>query len=82
MDVGRAESDQLGLTKPNETIQPFEKDFNDRLQASTTGLDSRLIGFLRSALGERAKFEGETVSWNAPEATASRPKNSWQPYFP
>ena len=74
LDVGRAESARLGLTKPNETIQPVEKDFNDHLQASTAGLASRLIGFLRSAFGDRVKFEGETVSWNVPTAEAQPPE--------
>ncbi|HEY1771324.1 MAG TPA: hypothetical protein VGG02_13820 [Chthoniobacterales bacterium] len=65
-DVGRAESDKLGLTTPNETIQPVEKDFNDNLQASTQNLDPKLVGFLKAAFGDRAKFEDDAVSWNVP----------------
>ena len=66
-EVGRDESDRLGLTKPNEHMKPVEKDFNDNLQASTRGLDPRLINFLRAAFGDRVKFEGDSVSWNAPK---------------
>lgn len=66
-DVGRVESDSLGLTSPNEEIKSVEKDFNENLQASTSGLNSRLIDFLRSAFGDQVKFEGETVSWNVPD---------------
>lgn len=63
-EVGRAETERLGLTKPNEEIAPVEKDFNDRLQASTSGLGAKLIDFLRSVFGDQVKFEGETASWN------------------
>ncbi len=65
-DVGRAESDALGLTTPEETIQPIEKDFNDHLEASTQGLSQPLINLLKIAFGDRAKFEGDEVIWNAP----------------
>ncbi len=65
-DVGRAESDAMGLTTPEETIQPIEKDFNDHLEASTQGLSQPLINLLKIAFGDRAKFEGDEVIWNAP----------------
>ncbi|MBA3960859.1 MAG: hypothetical protein H0X40_03025 [Chthoniobacterales bacterium] len=63
--VRRAESDRLGLTKPNEVIKPVEKDFNDNLKASTQGLSSRLLDFLRAAFGQQATFEGDSVRWNS-----------------
>ncbi len=64
-DVGRSESDGLGLTDANERVQPVaEKDFNDRLQASTQGLSQPLINLLKIAFGDKATFEGDAVQWN------------------
>jgi hypothetical protein len=63
-DVGRAESDALGLTTPGEQVQPIEKDMNDNLQASTQNLDPRLVNFLKVAFGDKAAFDGDTVKWS------------------
>ena len=62
-DVGRAESDGLGLTTTNERIQPIEKDFNDHLEASTQGLSQPLINLLKIAFGDKAVIEGDSVRW-------------------
>jgi hypothetical protein len=62
-DVGRDESDAKGLTKPNERMQPAIGELNDALQASTRGLDVKSINFLKAAFGNRAEFDGDSVSW-------------------
>lgn len=62
-DVGRAESDALGLTKPNETIRPALKEFNEHLAASTQGLDPSLTNLLKIAFGDQVIFENDTVRW-------------------
>lgn len=64
-DVGRDESDALGLTKPDERIQPVEKQLNEALQASTRGLNVKLLNFLKAAFGDRAEFVGDSVAWKS-----------------
>lgn len=61
--VSRSESDELGLTKPGETIPSVEGKLNDQLQASTQGLDKRLVNFLKIAFGDQAEFTGDAVRW-------------------
>ena len=63
-DVDRAESDQLGLTQPNERLKGGDEDFNDHLQASVRNLDPEMIGFLKSAFGDRVTIENGTAQWN------------------
>lgn len=64
-DVGRAESDASGLTKPAERMRPVEKDFNDHMAASTQGLDRRLVNLLKMAFGDKVKFTKDAVHWRS-----------------
>jgi hypothetical protein len=62
-DVGRKESDALGLTEPKEKLAPIDKQLNDQLHASTRDLDPRLVNFLKLAFGDHAVFTADAVKW-------------------
>jgi hypothetical protein len=62
-DVDRDESDRMGLTHPDQKIEPVEKKFNDDLQASTQGLDPEMIEKLKAQFGDQVTFEGDTAKW-------------------
>lgn len=72
-DVGRSESDALGLTTPNERMQPVDKEFNDHLEASTRALDPRLLNLLKLAFEDQVTIEGDVARWNNLEAR--KPEN-------
>ena len=63
-DVDRAESDALGLTQPSQRLAGGDEDFNDHLQASVRNLDPEMIGFLKSAFGDRVTIENGAAQWN------------------
>lgn len=69
-DVDREEAQALGLIKPNEHARPIEKDFNDRLAASTRGLDADLQRALKEAFGDQVVIDGDEARW------AGQPKGS------
>ncbi len=62
-DVDRAEAEALGLIGPGQAVAPAVKDFNDRLQASATGLDPELEQFLGQAFGDQVEIKDGTISW-------------------
>lgn len=63
-DVDRAEAESLGLIQPGETPTPIDLSFNDRLEASTRGLDSDILGSLESAFGKQVTIDGDSARWN------------------
>lgn len=74
-DVDRDTSEQLGLLKPGEKVQPVEKDFNDRLEASTKNLDPDMVAKLKDSFGDQVQFDDGTVKWRStpPEEKPAEP---------
>jgi len=74
-DVDRTEAEATHLIAPGQKLQPVEKDLNDHLEASTTGLDDDIVNQLKAAFGDQVEFdeETETIRWtgNVPEETSS-----------
>jgi hypothetical protein len=69
-DVGRRVAEQLGLVRRDEDFTTAtaraktpEKSFNSRLQASTQGLNPKLVNFLKLAFGNQAKIADGAVTW-------------------
>lgn len=62
-DVDRSEAEALGLIQPGEAAQPVQMDFNERLQASTKGLDPDILEVLKTAFGSKVKIEGDSIRW-------------------
>lgn len=62
-DVDREEAQALGLIKPGEHARPIERDFNDRLAATTRGLDADLVEELAGAFGDQVEIEGDSIKW-------------------
>lgn len=63
-DVDRAEAEAMGLIKPGEQPVPVEKEFNDRLEAGTQGLDGDMVRFLAEAFGDQVDLGPDRVRWN------------------
>jgi hypothetical protein len=61
--VSREEAVRLGLLAPDEKVQPQEADFNARLQASVSGLDSEQLDDLAEVFGDQVAFSGGTIQW-------------------
>lgn len=72
-DVDRKESEDLGLVKPGEQLQPDVKSFNENLQASTVGLEPELLAKLQQDLGEQLVIEGESMRWAGSEVATPAP---------
>ncbi len=69
-DVGRRDAEQLGLvhrdedfTRPEAQAKAPLKQFNDKLQASTQGLNPKLVNFLKLAFGDQVEFKGDAAVW-------------------
>ena len=62
-DVDRDEAEQLGVIKPGQELEPQHIPFNERLSASTKGIEPELIAKLRRDLGDQLVIEGEQMSW-------------------
>jgi hypothetical protein len=73
-DVDREEAEQLGLLAPGARVAPVDKDFNERLQASATGLDDDMLAQLRAQFGEQIEIAGGAVKWKAYAPTTEPPK--------
>ena len=73
-DVSREEAEQLGLIAPGQAVKPVEKEFNERLQASTRGLAPEIKERLIKSFGEQVEYDDEAdqLRWRKkkpPEAT-------------
>jgi hypothetical protein len=55
------------MLQSGEKVQPVEKDFNEKLEASTNGLDDDMKAQLKSAFGDQVEFDAQddTVRWKA-----------------
>ncbi len=73
-DVDRTESEQLGLIKPGEEVAPVDKEFNDRLDASTAGLDPDMIEKLQGAFGDQIEVDGDRVRWSGKSGLPENPE--------
>jgi hypothetical protein len=62
-DVDRDEAEALGLIAPGEQAQPVEKNFNERLEASSRGLTPEVVDTLKNAFGEQVEIDGDAVRW-------------------
>jgi len=62
-DVDRDEAEMLGLIEPGEKLKPIDGEFNDRLKASTRGLDDGMLAKLKDAFGSQVEIEGDRVKW-------------------
>jgi hypothetical protein len=70
-DVDREEAEQMGIIAPGDRPAPAEKSFNDRLEASTKGLDDDLMQFLEDAFGDQIDLEPGHIRWkSSPTPTA------------
>jgi hypothetical protein len=79
-DVDRSEAEEMGLVDKGENLAPVEKDFNERLQASTAGLDDEMLQKLKESFGDQVTMDGETgtVKWTEgePEEDTTSPRPS------
>lgn len=73
-DVSREEAEALGLLAPGQRVQPMEKEFNERLQASVRNLDSQSLGFLELAFGDQVDVSSELVRWKNQARATTNPK--------
>jgi hypothetical protein len=64
-DVDRADAERKGLIAPGQQLQPVQKDFNDRLEASTANLDPDMVQHLKDSFGDQVKIEDGTARWTA-----------------
>jgi hypothetical protein len=72
-DVDRAEVEALGLLEPDEPVEPVDLAFTEELKASTRGLAPELIEKIRTDLGDKVIFEGDTVRWIKPVSPQVKP---------
>jgi hypothetical protein len=65
-DVGRPETEEMGLIDPGQELQPDVKDFNTGLEASIHGLDPDLVDKLKAEFGDQVEFDDESnsVRWD------------------
>ena len=70
-DVDRDEAEEAGLITPGQTLQPAEQAFNDRLGASTRGLDRDMLKLLDESFGEQIVIEDDRVRWRGQERSPS-----------
>ncbi len=75
-DVDREEAEALGLIKPGEKLQPVDKDFNERLQASVRNLDPEMIDRLRESFGSQVHVENGTAKWNPKSLAIPEPASA------
>lgn len=73
-DVDRDAAERMGLIKPGDRMPPVEKEFNDRLESSTAGLDDEMQEVLREAFGDQIVIKDDSARWltQAPEGQTSR----------
>jgi len=69
-DVGRREAESIGLVKADEDFthpaggkSKPEADFNQHLQASTQGLNPKLVHFLKLAFEDQVEIKGDVAVW-------------------
>lgn len=66
MDVDRSEAEDLGLIRPNERIQPVQKErFNASLEASVQDLKPEFLDALKNLFGPQIALDGERVKWQS-----------------
>lgn len=59
-DISRDEAEQLGLISPGETVPPEDVSFNDQLEASVDGLDTK---FLTESFGDQVQIKDGKARW-------------------
>lgn len=79
-DVDRDESDKMGLTQPDERIEPETKHFNENLQASALNLAPELLQKLYEAFGDKIEIGDDVIRWTGqdeeePEVQSQLEKN-------
>lgn len=75
-DVGREEAEALGLLKPGQRVAPIDEPFNRALEASTRGLGSKALAWLKEVFGDQVYIDGDSIRWRhdpAPAKTAPPP---------
>ncbi len=67
-DVDRDETDQLGLTRPGQEIEPDKKCLNTKLQASINGIEPELLDKMLAVFGNKLTVDKANglVRWNEP----------------
>lgn len=79
-DVDRDEAERLGLLGTGQAVQPVEKDFNERLEASTKNLDPEFKAQLKETFGDQIEFVGDNVRWRGDRrGVTPRPQPAPQP---
>lgn len=63
-DVDRDEAEAEGLLQPGERIKPDTRRFAENMKASANGIDTDLLGKLKSEFGDRLKMDGESIRLN------------------
>ena len=59
-DISRDEAEQLGLIAPGEAVPPEDVSFNDQLEASVEGLDTK---FLTESFGDQVQIKDGKARW-------------------
>lgn len=72
-DVDRKESEEMGLLDAGEKVQPVEKAFNEKLEASTRGLDPDMVSKLKGDFGDQVEFAGDSVKWAGADQEEEKP---------
>lgn len=62
-DVGRPETEALGLIAPGTRPRPILRDFNNHLQASLKGLSEPKINWLQRVFGSLVERVGDSLRW-------------------
>jgi hypothetical protein len=64
-ELDRDECEKLGLLRPGQKLQPVEREFNERLQASVEGWRPDQVATLKSAFGDQVEVRDGKVQWVA-----------------
>jgi hypothetical protein len=62
-DVDRDATDELGLTRPGQVMEPQKKFLNTNLQASAAGIDPELLAKMQNVFGHQISIEGDVIKW-------------------
>jgi hypothetical protein len=62
-EVDRDEAEALGLIAPGQMLEPVEKDFNDRLEASVQDWRPDEVSTLEQAFGDQVVQDGGKLQW-------------------
>jgi hypothetical protein len=72
-DISRREAIALGLMEKDERIQPIEKDFNEKIEASVTDLSPKMQSALKRAFEDQVEIKDGVARWIPREGPPPEP---------